>query len=151
MKFREKLTIKVSRVPTVSDGTSNLNISIQTKHHVRVIVMGGELRILVCSFLVFPRQHKICSTTNDCPRLSHSRLNENKLTSKGLFWASTRRLHLAVRLLWSTSPIGNGCDKVAHGRLFIKVDCNWGFRCIPLTVNAGKMAKTLNYTRACHR
>lgn len=86
MKFRRKLTIKVSRVPTVNDGTSNLNISIQTKHHVRFMVMGGEVRILVCSFLVFPWQHKICSTTNaPMPRLSHGRFDENKTYQQRAF------------------------------------------------------------------
>jgi hypothetical protein len=40
-------------------------------------------------------------------------------------------LHLAVRLLRSTSPIGDACDKVAHGRLFTQAECDglglaWG-------------------------
>jgi hypothetical protein len=151
IKFRRKLTIKVSRVPTVNDGTSNLNISIQTKHHVRFMVMGGEVRILVCSFLVShgniryaQQQMRLCRAflTVD--------LTKTKLTSKGLFWASTRRLHLAVRLLRSASPIGDGCDKVAHGRLFTLVECDGGSDAFRLPLTRAKW-QTLNYTRASHR
>ena len=67
------------------------------------------------------------------------RLYQRSLLLTGIrtLWASSRRLHLAVRLLWRTTRVGNGRNAVAHGRN--KNNSNNGQRLQKLGVEIGEL------------
>ena len=124
--------MRVSRVPTVKEGTSNLNISVKTRRKQDVSRCHGQSRKLSCIFVFHNSTPNPCelknyhlespANTNVSKIITEGRIADHgskfiQLTSKWFFRTSTSRLHLAVGLLWCASTIRDCCDEVAHGQV----------------------------------